>query len=134
MSLRAVLGGVGLLSVLAAVVIVALLGSRALDGADGALRPVEEARDADATLAGGPPESADDGVVLPGRDAATVASCESSRRAIELAARAFEAATGELPGDLGALTGAGFLADPVDTHTLAVVEGQLVITGTGLCA
>jgi len=137
MRARAWLSGLGFLSVLVAVGILAVLGARVLsDTEEVRTSPVDAARqidaDADAGADGSPPSS-EDGVVLPGRTAADLVQCETTRSTIELAAQAHRLTHGSPPDDLQALVDAGFLEEPVETHTLSVVDGETVITGVGAC-
>ena len=133
MHARAWLSGLGFLSVLAAIAILAVLGARVLGDTDEVrTSPVDAARQLDeATDEGGASEG---GVVLPGDGAAGQALCDTNRVALETAAQAHLLTRDGPPPDQQALVDAGFLAEPLGTHSLSVVEGEVVITGTGACA
>lgn len=136
MRARAWLSGLGFLSVLAAIAILAVLGARVLDDTDEVrTSPVDAARQLDDEAGTGEPSpsSDGDGVVLPGTGAGGVAQCEANRSTIETAAQAHLLTHGVPPVDLRALVDAGFLGEAVDTHTLSVADGEVVVTGVGAC-
>lgn len=139
MRARAWLSGLGFLSILAAIAILAVLGARVLDDTDEVRSsPIDAARELDEAAGATPPPQGGGGdgggAVVPGRSAADVARCETNRQTVELAANAFEVTTGAPPADVAALVVAGFLAEPPDTHAIEIVDGSAVVEGVGTCA
>jgi hypothetical protein len=132
---RAWLSGLGFLSVLAAIALLAVLGARVLDDTDEVrTSPVDAARELDAAAGDDGPGAPAGGVVLPGSGVAGQAQCDTNRTMLERAAQVHLLTRGGPPADQQALVDAGLLAEPVPTHTLTVVGDEAVIAGTGACA
>lgn len=131
-SARALLGGLGLLSILVTVAILGLLGSRVLSGLDDADADAERTdlldriAGSDRTVASTVAPTDHSAVALRQR-------CEQEQRIVMTAVRAYQATHGALPPDLDALVG-DFLAAPVDTVSYRVHGAEVVVDGAGECA
>ena len=132
------LRGLGLLSVLAVVAIMALLSWKILSDTGGDdVEVVTSAPPTDAPLTDAPPTNdapANDpagGVQLGGRtDAAAAQACETARRTVEVAATAYEIERGARPADVQAIVDAGYLKPGVDLEVAIAPDGSVVLTGT----
>lgn len=100
---------VGLVSLLVTVAVLGVLGARVLSGTGDALS------DADVMAATGR------------------SRCELEREAVEEAVARHEAITGILPHHEDVLVNLGMLSKPVESFTVRIEDGRVVITGVGRC-
>ena len=122
------LRGLGLLSVLAVVAIMALLSWRILSDTGGDDVQVVRGDPASTVPAG---DAAGDAQLGTGStDAADAAACEVDRRTVETAALAYEMETGARPPDVQALVDIGFLKPGLDLQVAIAPDGTVVSTGT----
>ncbi len=123
------LRGMGLLSVLAVIAIMALLSWRILSdtgggdvqvvrGEPGSVAPATSAPAGDEQLGGG------------STDAAAAATCETNRQTVDVAAQAYEIEHGGRPADLQALVDAGYLKPDLELEVEIAADGTVVSTGT----
>lgn len=123
------IGGIGLLSILIAVAIMAVLWSRAADDVTSSPVPTELAppQSAIAPEAGGAATPAQGGSV----GAAGAASCGTERTTIETAMQVFEVTTGTRPTSVEDLVTAGLVVP--DGELSFQIDPAGVLTGTGAC-
>ena len=122
------LRGLGLLSVLAVVAIMALLSWRILSDTGGDDVQIVRGDSASTVPGGDTPAGAQPGDA--GTDSADAAACEVDRRTVETAAMAYEIETGAWPPDVQALVDAGYLVPGLDIRAEIEPDGSVVLTGT----
>lgn len=141
----ALVGGLGLLGLLITIAILALLANRVLSGTDDAAEVLTDDLPAelssttvpgstDATASTEVPGGEAGGALNGLTDPAAAAACQVNRNTLELAAQAYEIASGSPPPDQQALVDAGYLAEVLATHELGPGPAGVQITGVGDCA
>ena len=135
----AIIGGLGLLGLLVAIAIMAVLSNRVLSGTSdandvlqGTLPPELTTSPAGPVDPGAPTTAA--GGLSGITDPATAAACQADRATLQTAIQAFELTTGAPPADQGELAAAGILAEPLSTFTVAPGPSGVELTGVGDCA
>jgi len=122
------LRGLGLLSVLAVVAIMALLSWRILSDTGGDDVQVVRGDTASTVPGDDTPDGAQPGDA--GTDSADAAACEVDRRTVETAALAYEMEEGARPPDVQALVDIGYLKPGLDLQVEIAPDGTVVSTGT----
>ena len=123
------LRGLGLLSVLVVIGVMALLTSKVLSDTGG-----DEVQIVRGDVTSSVPLTAAgvDGAPLGdgSRDVGEVAACETDRRTVALAAEAYEIEHGVPPADVQALVDAEYLKPGLDLQVVIAADGTVVSTGT----
>ena len=122
------LRGLGLLSMLAVVAIMALLSWRILSDTGGDDVQVVRGDTASSVPAGDTEGGAQAGAGS--TDAAAAATCEVDRSTVETAAAAYEIEHGARPADVQALVDAGYLKPGLELQVAIAPDGTVVSTGT----
>ncbi len=126
------LRGLGLLSVLAVVAIMALLSWRILSDTGGDDVQVVRGDTASTVPGDTTADTTADGAQLgdAGTDSADAAACEVDRSTVETAAMAYEMTYGARPPDVQAIVDAGYLKPGLDLQVEIAPDGSVVLTGT----
>lgn len=135
---RSIVGGLGLLTVLLTVAILAVLGAKVMGSVGTSAESAPDVA-ADVTVGADPAAPGSDPAPAgagtnPSTGAATSARCAAERATLETASDAYLALLGAPPSDQRALVDEGLLRESIETYSLTVVDGSAVILGVGECA
>ena len=127
------LRGLGLLSILLTIGIMALLSWRVLSDTGGDDDVAIVRGTTPSTVPGAPATDPGAGAQLGeggSTDQASAAACEVDRATVETAAMAYEVGAGAPPADLQTLVDAGYLKPGLDLQVEITADGTVVSTGT----
>ncbi|HTN99039.1 MAG TPA: hypothetical protein VL068_00065 [Microthrixaceae bacterium] len=121
------IGGLGLIGFLITILIMALMGGKVLDG-------VSSSGKTQGSVIDPVTQEIEGGKVESNVDSSRIAKCATNQRTVEIAAQAYELATGHPPADQQALVDEGYLREISPGHSIKVENGESVVVPIPPCS